>query len=107
LARALYGDPKLLVLDEPNSNLDQAGEAALLVAVQSAKARGCTVVIIAHGQNVLQVADKMLVLREGQLVVYGPRDKVLAHLQEQAQKTNPQLARLDAPSPGVGKGVSA
>jgi ATP-binding cassette subfamily C exporter for protease/lipase len=107
LARALYGDPKLLVLDEPNSNLDQAGEAALLAAVQSAKTRGCTVVIIAHGQNVLKVADKMLVLRDGQLVVYGPRDKVLAHLHEQAQKTNPQLARLDAPSPSVGKGVSA
>lgn len=105
LARALYGSPKLLVLDEPNSNLDQAGEAALLEAVRLMKAAGSTVVIIAHGQNVLQVVDKMVVLREGQLVVYGPRDKVLTHLNEQAQKAqassepkSPLPARLAAPT---------
>jgi ATP-binding cassette subfamily C exporter for protease/lipase len=89
LARALYGSPALLVLDEPNSNLDQAGEAALVQAVRAAKARGCTVVLVAHGQSLLQVVDKILVLNDGRLVVYGPRDKVLAHLQEQAQKTQP------------------
>ena len=112
LARALYNSPKLLVLDEPNSNLDQAGEAALLGAVRAMKAQGCTVVIIAHSPNVLQVVDKMLVLKDGQLVVYGPRDKVLAHLQEQAQKaqgpqakpTPPVQAQLSAPVTGVEKG---
>jgi ABC-type protease/lipase transport system fused ATPase/permease subunit len=87
LARALYGEPRLLVLDEPNSNLDQAGEAALVSAVRAAKERGCTVVLISHSPAVLQVAEKMLVLRDGQLVVYGPRDKVLAYLKDPAQKT--------------------
>ncbi|MFM9879722.1 MAG: type I secretion system permease/ATPase [Burkholderiaceae bacterium] len=96
LARALYGTPKLLVLDEPNSNLDQAGEAALLNAVRAMKAQGTTVVMIAHGPNLLQVAEKMLVLRDGQMVVYGPRDKVLAHLQEQAQKAQAEAATKGA-----------
>ncbi len=107
LARALYGQPRVLVLDEPNSNLDQAGEAALLEAVRSMKAQGCTIVIIAHSPSILQVADKMLVLRDGQLVVYGPRDKVLAHLQEQAQKAQPQRVQLEAPAAAANKEVNA
>ena len=100
LARALYGEPALLMLDEPNSNLDQAGEAALVQAVREAKARGCTVVLVAHGQSLLQVVDKMLVLNEGRLVVYGPRDKVLAHLQEQGQK-----AQSGGPAPAPAAAV--
>jgi ATP-binding cassette, subfamily C, bacterial exporter for protease/lipase len=86
LARALYQDPQILVLDEPNASLDQAGEAALLNAIVSAKARGATVILVAHGQSLLQVADKMLVLRDGGLLVYGPRDKVIAHMHELTQK---------------------
>ena len=98
LARALYGNPRLLVLDEPNASLDQAGEQALINAVRTMKAQGCTVVIIAHGPSLLQVADKMLVLRDGKLVAYGPRDKVLAHLQEQ-QKTHVDAApKPDSPA---------
>ena len=100
LARALYGSPKLLVLDEPNSNLDQAGEAALLDAVRTMKAQGCTVIMVAHGPNVVQVADKLLMLRDGQLVVYGPRDKALAYLREQAEKEQGRRAALPGPAPG-------
>jgi ATP-binding cassette, subfamily C, bacterial exporter for protease/lipase len=88
LARALYQDPQILVLDEPNANLDQAGEAALVNAIASAKGRGATVILVAHGQSLLQVTDKMLVLRDGGLLVYGPRDKVIAHMQELTQKAH-------------------
>lgn len=97
LARALYGEPSLLVLDEPNSNLDQAGEAALVAAVRAAKSRGCTVVLITHSAAVMPAAEKMLVLREGQLVAYGPREKVLAHLKEQAQRMAAGAAQQKTP----------
>ena len=85
LARALYGEPALLVLDEPNSNLDDAGEQSLLEAVRQAKARGCTVVLVSHRSSLLPVIDKLLLLRDGCLAAYGPRDQVLAHLQGQQQ----------------------
>ena len=84
LARALYGNPQLIVLDEPNSNLDEAGEQALIEALRACKQRGATVIFVAHGTRLLDAADKLLVLRDGALVVYGPRDKVIAHLQSQS-----------------------
>ncbi|MDD5249488.1 MAG: type I secretion system permease/ATPase [Rhodocyclaceae bacterium] len=80
LARALYGEPCLVVLDEPNSNLDEAGETAVLAALDALSARGCTVVFISHGPNLLAAAQKLLVLQHGTLLAYGPRDQVLAHL---------------------------
>lgn len=83
LARALYGDPQLIVLDEPNSNLDEIGEQALIEALRACKRRGATVIFVAHGSQLLDAADKLLVLRDGALMVYGPRDKVVAHLQSQ------------------------
>ena len=82
LARALYGDPVFLVLDEPNSSLDEAGDAALASALAQLKARGATVVVITHRTSVLAVADKMLVLRDGQMQGFGPRDEVLAALRK-------------------------
>ncbi len=87
LARALYGQPRLLVLDEPNSSLDQRGELDLLQALQAMKARGCAVVVITHRKGLLEAADTMLVLEEGRPKVYGPRKKVLTELAERAAGT--------------------
>jgi ATP-binding cassette subfamily C protein len=77
LARALYGNPKLIVLDEPNSNLDPAGEIALVAALDEARANGATVVVIAHRINVLKSVDKALYLVDGKQVVFGPKQAVL------------------------------
>ncbi len=81
LARAIYGEPQLLVLDEPNANLDDAGEAALLRAVLEFKAKGKTVVLITQRHGVLAVADRLLVLRNGEIFADGPKAAVLAALQ--------------------------
>ena len=80
LARALYGKPALVVLDEPNSNLDDAGELALVQAVRRLKADGCTVVLVTHRPNVLNAVDKLLFLRDGVQHLFGPRDQVLKTL---------------------------
>jgi len=77
LARALFNDPVLLVLDEPNAHLDADGEAALLQAINSAKARGATVLCIAHRTGVIAAMDRVLVLRDGAIDQFGPRDDVL------------------------------
>ena len=89
LARALYGDPVFVVLDEPNSSLDEEGDAALARAIQDSKARGTTFVIMTHRTSVLGVVDKMLVLRDGIQQAFGARDEVLAALQK-AQQPQPQ-----------------
>lgn len=89
LARALYGDPVLIVLDEPNSNLDDVGEKALMVVLQGLKQRKASVFIITHRPSVLAAVDKLLLLNDGAMQAYGPRDEVLAHLQ---QKANPKPA---------------
>ena len=78
LARAIYGSPKLVVLDEPNANLDESGEAALVVAVQQLKAKGVTVFLITHRPSAISLADQLLLLRGGQVQIQGPRDQVLA-----------------------------
>ncbi|NBT05503.1 MAG: type I secretion system permease/ATPase [Betaproteobacteria bacterium] len=91
LARALYGDPALIVLDEPNSNLDDAGEQALVRAVMQAKSAQQTVVLITHRTSIVGVADSMLVIREGMVQAHGPRQQVLQALQEAAQKQQQQL----------------
>lgn len=82
LARALYGEPVLVVLDEPNSNLDEVGEQALAQALFKLKQRGSTVVVITHRAGLLGLVDRIMVLNEGQLVLDGPRDEVLAKLQQ-------------------------
>ncbi len=84
LARALYGSPVLVMLDEPNSNLDEQGEVALDKALQQLKQKQSTVIIITHRNSVLSKVDKLLILKDGALAVYGPRDQVIAHLQQQA-----------------------
>jgi len=73
------------VLDEPNSNLDESGEKALVEAVKALKAQGKTVVLITHRMSTLAVVDKVLVLADGALAAYGPRDEVFKAMQGQAQ----------------------
>jgi ATP-binding cassette subfamily C exporter for protease/lipase len=85
LARALYGKPMLVVLDEPNANLDDEGEAALMKAVQLIKAQGKTVVLISHRPGVIQVADRLVILQDGKLVASGPRDGVLEAFKKQKE----------------------
>ena len=80
LARAIYGNPKLLVLDEPNSNLDEQGEKELVAALQRIKQQGCTIVVITHRTMVLQCVDKMLVMRDGAAATFGTREQVLGNL---------------------------
>ncbi len=77
LARALYGDPCLVVLDEPDSNLDAAGQAALKSAIGELKARGAAIVLIAHRQNLMDGVDKLLILRPGAPAIFGPREALL------------------------------
>ncbi|WP_183471540.1 type I secretion system permease/ATPase [Limimaricola variabilis] len=77
LARALYGDPFLVVLDEPNSNLDGEGEAALTAAIEAVKARGGIVVVIAHRPSALAAVDLVAVIQQGKLSAFGPRDQIV------------------------------
>lgn len=95
LARALYRMPSLIVLDEPNSNLDEVGERALVQAVLAAKQKGSTVVLITHRPSVLAAVDKLLVMAEGTVKLFGPRDQVWASLNE-ANKQAQQLAQQQA-----------
>jgi ATP-binding cassette subfamily C exporter for protease/lipase len=95
LARAVYGDPVLVVLDEPNANLDDVGEAALVQTVRELKAKGRTVFLITHRPGIVAVADRLLLLRDGRVQAEGPRDVVLAAL---------QAAR--APTAGLAPGLS-
>lgn len=77
LARALYGDPCLLILDEPNSNLDQEGEAALMRALDQLRAKGTAIVMVAHRSSVISHVDKLLLLQKGAVQMFGPCDEVI------------------------------
>lgn len=93
LARALYNDPSFVVLDEPNSNLDTAGEQALVEAVMGCKARGATTVVVTHRLSVLSTVDKVLLLNNGEIEMFGSRDEVLARL------ARPQVVGNPSPQP--------
>ena len=80
LARTMLGNPAFIVLDEPNASLDAEGEDALLQALDAMKANGATVVIISHKPSIFRAADKMLVLRDGRIELFGPRDQVMSRL---------------------------
>jgi len=82
LARAVYGQPRLLVLDEPNASLDEAGERALLAMLMACKARGATVVVITHRSTLMQAVDKLMVMADGKTMLFGPRDDVQAALKK-------------------------
>ena len=91
LARALFGEPVLLVLDEPNAHLDAEGEAALVSALKTVRARGATCVVVAHRAGIMSAADTVMVLREGRMEAFGPRDQVFS-----------KLAAVPAPAPPAG-----
>lgn len=105
LARALYGDPALIVLDEPNSNLDDAGETALVQAVRTLKAAGKTVLIITHRVNIIGIADRLMVLGEGMIQLLGPAKEVLAKLTNAARARQEQAAALSRPAAVGGDGM--
>jgi ATP-binding cassette subfamily C exporter for protease/lipase len=104
LARALYGAPVFVVLDEPNASLDEAGDRALAEAITAAKARGTTFVVMTHRTSVLGVSDKLLVLADGQVQAFGPRDQVLGALQKAAQQAQAQAAARPLQAQPAGKG---
>jgi PrtD family type I secretion system ABC transporter len=89
LARALYGDPFLIVLDEPNSNLDSEGDEALTGAVRSARERGAIVVVVAHRPVGIEAVDQLLVLKDGRMQAFGPKETVLGQV----------LQRVPTPAP--------
>lgn len=104
LARALYGHPSLIVLDEPNSNLDDQGELALRAAVITCKKQGSTIVLITHSMSLLSCVDKLMLMKDGQLLAFGPRDEVLGQMQasknqaQSAQKLPPARSQPDQPA---------
>ena len=87
LARAVYGRPSLLLLDEPNSNLDDQGEKSLVDALKRIKNEGCTVIVITHRTKILQSVDKMLVMKDGMSIAFGATDRVLGELAAQSSKS--------------------
>ena len=99
LARAIYGNPRLLVLDEPNSSLDEAGEQALIQTLLELKAQGTTILVITHRTSVLEAVDLMLLMVGGQVKAYGTRDEVLAALQGKPPAAPPAPAIALAPAP--------
>lgn len=104
LARALYGDPFIVVLDEPNSNLDQNGEMALINAVRAVRQRGGIVIVIAHRAAVLAATDLLLAMENGQVRRFGPRDEVIQSLRAQqnaAQRPPQNLKVVSESSPHV------
>lgn len=96
LARALYGDPILVVLDEPNSNLDDTGEVALFSAIRELKARSATVIIVSHRTNILGEVDNLLLMADGTVRALGPRDQVLQDIAKRQRAAQSGDARASA-----------
>jgi len=92
LARAVFGEPKLILLDEPNSNLDDRGEQALAQALRTLKEKGVTVIVITHRPGVLNELDKVLLMQDGALKAFGPRLEVLNAMSKQAQPKAKKVA---------------
>jgi ABC-type protease/lipase transport system fused ATPase/permease subunit len=91
LARALYGRPRLVVLDEPNSNLDGEGETALIEAIRRLKADGATLIIVTHRSKLLTSMDRILVLRDGAIEKLGPPAEIFASAVRRAPEAQPSV----------------
>ena len=89
LARALYGDPFLIVLDEPNSNLDTEGDEALTRAIRAARERGAIVVVVAHRPVGIEAVDQLLVLKDGRMQAFGPKETVLGQVLQRVAPPRP------------------
>src|SRR5690606_26372510 len=96
LARALYRDPVLLVLDEPNAHLDADGEIALINTLKSASERGVCSVVVAHRAAFMSVANKLMLVRDGRIEAFGPRDQIMKRL-------NPAASARPTAVPAVGE----
>lgn len=105
LARALYGRPRLIVLDEPNASLDTEGEDSLITAMETAKSWGATVVLVAHQPRILKPVGKLLLLRDGRSELFGPRDEVLAKLKPSIRPASTGSAAGAAPGSTAGRSV--
>lgn len=92
LARAIYKEPPLLVLDEPNASLDEFGEARLMELLQALKASGTTIVVVTHRSGVLKVTDDLLILKRGEVVHHGPRDAGIAYLNQLQSASSPPVS---------------
>lgn len=106
LARALYGDPKLVVLDEPNASLDNEGELALLRAMALLKQSGATVVVVTHKVSLLASVDKLMILQDGAMVGFGPRAEILQQLMSKQQPPQGITPVISPASAATGKEVS-
>lgn len=93
LARALYGNPQVIILDEPNSNLDEEGEIRLMQCLTHLRQTGTTIVLVAHKPSLLAAADEILAMQQGRVALYGPRDAVLQKMAEIRQKQQQTIAR--------------
>ena len=89
LARALYGNPFLIVLDEPNSNLDTEGDEALTRAIRAARERGSIVVVVAHRPIGIEAVDQLLVLKDGRMQAYGPKETVIGQVLQRVAPPTP------------------
>ena len=96
LARAVYGSPRLILLDEPNSNLDEVGERALATAILELKKSGATIFVITHRTTILAVLDRLLVMAAGGVSMYGPREQVMEELNKQQVAAQQKAAQVGA-----------
>ena len=101
LARAVYGRPQLLVLDEPNASLDEAGEKALLEMLLACKSRRATLVVITHRTTLMPAADKLMVMADGKTMMFGPRDDIHAALKKANEEARSKLAAQAGPAPAA------
>jgi PrtD family type I secretion system ABC transporter len=103
LARAFYGDPKFVVLDEPNANLDELGELALIHAVNKARERKITTIIISHRPSILSSVDKILILQEGAVAAFGTKNEIMARFAAMQNTAQPPSGQVPGPNNGPKK----